>query len=272
MTKSLPVTDFRAVRHILEPHDFALGDEEDDPLPSDQIDAEIWAGIMNLPDDVAVRISDHNGTRIRLLYTLWGHWIEAVGAPDRQDELFGCMLDANDCLQCANFDLLHGFYRAAISNLRTALELVMIGTFGNIRPTDAQYLRWKQGDEERMGFSHCRKQLFNIHKGTEIEWLFAKEAFPATIYANLCRFTHARPDASDGALWQSNGPVYNGEAVLKTFKFSLDVYSISHLLVKVGRPDFVLLEDSQILFELDWMTHHCAIVKAHRQLYRGSRR
>jgi hypothetical protein len=178
------------------------------------------------------------------------------------------MLDANDCLQCANFDLLHGFYRSAISNLRTALELVMIGTFGSLRPTDAQYLRWKQGDDERIGFSYCRNQLLNIYKDTEIEWLFAKASFPATTYAKLCRFTHSRPDASDGALWQSNGPVYNGEAILKAFRFSLDVYSTSYLLVKVGRPNFELPQGSRILFELDWMTHHKALVNAHRQLYR----
>jgi len=267
MTKPLPITDFRAVRHILEPHDFALGDDKDDPPPSDQIEPKIWSGILNLPDDVAVRISDHNGTRLRLLYSLWGDWIVAVGAPGRRDELFSCMLDANDCLQCANFDLLHGFYRAAISNLRTAFELVMIGTFGNLRPTDPQYARWKQGDDERLGFSHCRNQLFNMYKGTKVAWLFAKGTFPAATYADLCRFTHARPDASDGALWQSNGPVYNGKAILKVFEFSLDVYSISYLLVKVGRPDFVLPEDSQILFELEWMTHHADSLKAYRQLY-----
>ncbi|WP_426440980.1 hypothetical protein [Bradyrhizobium genosp. P] len=79
MTKALPLTDFRSVRHILEPQDFALGGDEDDPPPSDQIKPVIWKGMMNLPDDVAVRISDHNGSRLELLYTLWSDWIEAVG-------------------------------------------------------------------------------------------------------------------------------------------------------------------------------------------------
>ena len=269
MTKSMPLTDFRAVRRILEPDDFALGDDEEDPPPSDQIEREIWNGIMHLPDDVAVRISDHNGTRLSLLYSLWGEWIVAVGNPSRQDELFGCMLDATDCLQCATFDLLHGFYRSAISNLRTALELVMIGTFGNIRPADPVYLRWKQNDEERFGFSHCRNQLLEIHSGHKIEWLFAKAAFPAATFAELCKFTHARPDSSDGALWQSNGPVYNTDAIMKTFKLSLDVYSICYLLVRVGRPDFELPEDSKILFELDWMAHHADLAKAYHQLFDG---
>ena len=57
MVKALSLTDFRAIRHVLEPGDFALGDEELDPPPTDQLDPNTWHGIMDLPDDVAVRIS-----------------------------------------------------------------------------------------------------------------------------------------------------------------------------------------------------------------------
>jgi hypothetical protein len=267
MTKPLPGTDFRAMRHILEPHDFALGTEADDPLPTDRIDSDTWAGIMNLPDDVAVRVSDHNGTRLRLLYSLWGDWVSSVSDdPDHPDELFNCMLDAADCFQCANFDLLHGFYRAAISNLRTALELVMIGTLGNLRPADQRFMRWKQGDDV-IGFTHCRDQLSAIRKGQSVEWLFAKNNFLAATYRELCRFTHARPDASDGALWASDGPVYNSAAILKTFMSSLDVYSISYLLVKIARPKFSLPEDSRILFELEWLPNHKESLRASQHLF-----
>jgi hypothetical protein len=271
MTKKLSLDDFRAVRHVLEPSDFALGDEEDDPSPTDQIEPEIWNGIMHLPDDVAIRISDHNGTRLRLLYSLWGDWIEAVGDPMHPDELFSCMLDANDCFQCANFAFLHGFYRSAISNLRTSLELVMIGAFANLQPQDAAYLRWKQGDEEKFGFSHCRNQLRQMLKGQAVEWLLDKAAFPAETYAELCKFTHARPDSSDGALWKSNGPVFNNAAILKTFKLSLDVYATCYLLVKIGRPSFTLPSGSKILFELDWMTYHADMLKAYKQLNNRTR-
>jgi hypothetical protein len=269
MTKPMPLTDFRAVRRVLEPVEFAHSDGEEDPPPRDQIDQETWAGIMDLPDDVAIRTSDHSGTRLRLLYTLWGDWIVAAGNPDTQDELFGCMLDANDCLQAVNFDLVHGFYRAAIANLRTALEVVMIGAFANLHPDDEKYLRWKKGAAE-LGFSYCRGRLLSIYKATEIEWLFRKKAFPDNSYGELCKFTHARPDYSDGALWKSNGPVYDDVAMLMAFRLALDVYSICYLLVKVGRCDFVLPANSHILFELDWMTHHAVALKAYRQLYGDS--
>ncbi|MGB8366036.1 MAG: hypothetical protein ACLQUZ_17200 [Rhizomicrobium sp.] len=34
---------------------------------------------MHLPDDVALKISDHDGTYLKLLYSLWGDWLEAIG-------------------------------------------------------------------------------------------------------------------------------------------------------------------------------------------------
>ena len=64
MTKDMPLDDFRAVRRILEPSDFALCGDEPDPPPTDQIDSETWASIMNLPDDVAIRTSGRFPARI----------------------------------------------------------------------------------------------------------------------------------------------------------------------------------------------------------------
>src|SRR6185437_8265266 len=120
VTKKLSLSDFRAVRHMLEPHEFAIS-EGPDVEPGDLIDEATWAGITHLPDDVAIRTSDHNGIRLKLLYSLWGDWIEATGDPSRQDDLFSCMLDACDAFQCTNFLFLHGYYRAALAQLRVAL-------------------------------------------------------------------------------------------------------------------------------------------------------
>ncbi len=89
MTKKLPLTDFRAVRWVLEPDDFALSEGDDAP-PTDPVDPEVWHGITDLPDDVAIRTSDHHGRYLALLGSLEQDWITAVGT-DR-DELSGCML------------------------------------------------------------------------------------------------------------------------------------------------------------------------------------
>jgi hypothetical protein len=144
MTKELPLTDFRAVRSKLEPDAFLISAGQDVP-PSDLVDPDIWDGIMHLPEDVSIRISDHNGLRLQLMYQLWGDWLEAIGDPDKPDEMFNSLLEAADCFQGATFNFLHGFYRTALAELRTALELVMIGTYGTLYPTNKDYLQWKAG-------------------------------------------------------------------------------------------------------------------------------
>jgi hypothetical protein len=263
VSKPLPLSDFRAVRQVLEEHEYLTGGE--DIPPSNLIERDTWDGIMHLPDDVAIKISNHNGSRLQLLYSLWGDWIEAVGDPCHPDNLFVGMLDAADCFQCATFDFLHGYYRAALANLRAALELVMIGVLGNLSPTNARYLAWKNGASE-LTFTPARKVILQSVKGTPGGWLLEFDKVPAEIFRDLCRFTHSRPDASDGVLWQSNGPVYNNEAIQLAFDTSLRVYAICYLLVKIGRPTFKLPTDSRILFELEWLKDHAQLVKAFREL------
>ena len=250
---------------MLEPHEFAISEGQDVP-PSELIDEDVWNGIVHLPEDVSIRISDHNGIRFQLLYSLWGDWITATGDPDKPDEMFSCMLDAADCLQCANFNFLHGFYRAALAELRTALELVMIGTYGTLKPTDKDYLAWKT-DAGEINFTRCRKRLMGSLPKGMAKWMFDDGGLLAAMYQGLCNYTHSRPNASDGALWQSNGPVYNKDAIQLTFLSSLSVYAICYLLVRLARPDSVMPEDSDILFELDWMPDYAPLVQAFTDLY-----
>jgi hypothetical protein len=266
MSKKLPLKDFRAVRSKLEPHEFAISEGQDVP-PSDLIDRDTWHGLMNLPEDVSIRISDHNGVRLRLMYGLWRDWVEAVGDPDEPDEMFNCLLEAADCFQGANFNFLHGFYRTALAELRTALELVMIGTYATFYPTNKDYLEWKAGTSEMFGFTRCRKRLFGNLTKEQAKWMFEDGQFLALTFQKLSAYTHARPDGSYGALWQSNGPVYNNSAIKLTFFSSLSVHALCYLLIRLARPDFVMPEGSEILFELDWMFDYAPLTRAYTKLY-----
>jgi hypothetical protein len=266
MSKKLPLSDFRAVRHKLEPHEFAISKGQD-IAPTDLVDEETWVGITHLPDDVAIRISDHNGIRLELLYSLWSDWITATGDPEKPDELFNCMLDAADAFQCANFLFLHGYYRAAMAELRVALELVVIGAYGNLKPSDPDYVIWKTNGSE-FGFTRFRRRMHGTLRADQGKWLLADGEFPDKTFQQLCNFTHSRPDSSDGALWQSNGPVYNHDAVMLTFFTILSVYAICYLLVRIARPSFALPSDSRILFEEDWVPNRVGIAKAFEQLYK----
>jgi hypothetical protein len=264
MTKPVPLSDFRACRHMLEEHEYFTGGEE--IAPTDLIEWDVWNGIMHLPDDIAMRISNHHGAELKLLYSLHGDWIGATGNPEEPDNLFSGMLDAADCFQCATFNFLHGYYRSAISDLRSALELVEIGSFGNVRPDDPVYLRWKAGGAD-LAFPSCRNRLQKAVGGAPLAWFLKAGAWPEQLYYDLCRYTHSRPDASDGSLWESNGPVYNGRAISLTFEMTLCVYAVSYLLAKIGRASLEVPEESKIVFELDWLPGHQVVAKAFDQAW-----
>ena len=134
MVHPLPVTDFRAVRCVLDADDYAIGGEE--VSATDLIEPAIWHGLMDLPDDIAVTISSHHGKELELLYNLHSDWVQSIGDQPDFDELYDGMLTAADCFQSATFSFLHGYYRSAMSDLRAALEAVAIGCYGNYNPDD----------------------------------------------------------------------------------------------------------------------------------------
>ena len=69
-----------------------------------------------------------------------------------------------------------------------------------------------------------------------------------SLYYELCAYAHSRPDASDGAMWESNGPVYVGTGFVRVFGCQIATYAACFHLVKVGRPAFVLPKSSEFIF------------------------
>jgi hypothetical protein len=61
--KSLPRTDFRAKRLMLEDSDFALAPGKY-PGPTNLIQEYTWKSITSLPDDVSIRTSDKYGSQL----------------------------------------------------------------------------------------------------------------------------------------------------------------------------------------------------------------
>src|SRR5215471_14130877 len=70
-----------------------------------------------------------------------------------------------------------------------------------------------------------------------------------TLYEELCPYTHARPDASDGEIWRSNGPIYVASAFSAVFELQISTYATGYVLTKLARPAFVLPPDSEFLFK-----------------------
>jgi len=115
------------------------------------------------------------------------------------------MFGAGDAFQCSNFLFLHGYYRAALAELRVAWELVMIGAYGNLKPDDPDYVVWKISGSE-LGFTRFRKHMYAGLRSEQCKWVVADEEFLDKTFRQLCNFTHSRSNSTDGALWESNGP------------------------------------------------------------------
>jgi hypothetical protein len=242
MGKRKSVKDFRSSRKLLPAEIFALGTGTRS-RPTDLVRKRVWRGIMHLPDDVALRTSDHHGKQLGILYTLWGAWLDAIG--EDQDALYGAMLDATDCFQSSTFDGLHGYYRSALSDLRAALDVVAIGTVGNLAPADPVYARW-EASNARLVFPLPKLRRLTNEPVSSL--LFKQAGWMDNLYDDLSAYSHLRPDASDGTMWESNGPVYSTSAFRKVFGSQIATYAACYHMVKVGRPDFILPKEAEMIF------------------------
>ena len=175
------------------------------------------------------------------------------------------LMQRRRCFQACTFNLLHGFYRSALANLRAALELVTIGAYGNCDPTNPEFLEWKNGDAE-IGFGTARNRLFKLQPSNPRAWILAPDQFMTKTYKDLCKFAHSRPGSGDGDLWRSNGPVFNAEAASLTYNTALRVYAIGYLLNLIARPGFAVSKYAENLYELNqWPDAHLFAAAFHGQ-------
>ncbi|GBE31370.1 hypothetical protein BMS3Bbin05_00270 [bacterium BMS3Bbin05] len=259
MSKALLLEDFRAVRIILEPDDFAFS-SGDKPRPSDLADKETWHGITILPDDVAIRTSNHHGDLLKTLYDLWGAWIEAVG--EGQASLYDTILDAADEFQAATFNALHGYYRQAIGCLRNALEQITIGTYCQVCGKATDFVQWRAGQSKITFGQACDSlagatlaQALNAHLQDKLnDSIFNQKTqtnqggWARRLYSELSDYAHTRPGFTNVDMWASNGPIYVQDAFVSFGKMYLQTSALGFLLVKLGRPSFQLPQDALSLF------------------------
>lgn len=261
MSRSLPTSDFRAIRIVLEPDDFALSSGEPDLPPSDLIDQNIWHGIITLPDDVSVRTSNHYGSELKTMYELWGVWLEAIG--DGEDQLSRAMVETIDEAQAIIFNTVHGYYRQAIGCLRNMLDLVALGSYCQICHKIPEFDAWLNGQEEiRFGTAcdglwqaTCVQPLSaHLHAKLNDSFFDPKTksdsgGWARRLYAQLSKYTHSRPPATNAFLWSSNGPIFVPRVFWLTFKLYCETFALCYLLVKLTRPTFILPDEALHLFK-----------------------
>ncbi len=262
MVRKLEATDFRAQRMVLEPDDFALTDGKPDPAPTDLVSSEVWHGIMDLADDVAIRTTSHQGSRIKLLYELWGAWIETTPS----DCIVGyAMMDCSDDFAASIISMLHGFYRQAIGTLRSALETMMFACFCELTPDRKTWKAWESGKEE-ISFGQIRHRLGQVSTVKALEdraktaisrTMFADKnrhdsgGWATSLHSHLSNFIHARGNSSNARIWESNGPIYSAQGMKISYHSYLETYAILLLLAKIAHPSLAMPHEAEVLFPYD---------------------
>ena len=203
---------------------------------------------MHLADHAALMTSEHHGTELALLYTLWADWIQVFEYDDR-DDLTDAMLDAGDCFQATVFDSLHGFYRSSLSNLRSVIDVVAVGTLGKLSPKDDAYQKWTEGKSgSSLNFLNLRSRLSKVCVKPEERALFKQDGWISALYEELCSFVHARPNSTDGAIWRSNGPIYVPAGFHTAVSLLTATYATAYLFCKIARPDLHMPATSKFIF------------------------
>lgn len=239
---SLPEDDFRRERALLAPHVFALpGDEQDFP-PRDLVSREDWSGVMDLPTDVALRTSSHQGQTFASLHHLNSGWIFSWPDPGKAPLMDEPMLLAGEKFDALVFNAVHGYYRQAIGCLRNALEVMTVATGLALTRNRRLFEQWRQGQE--ISFGQARTWILESTPGAALEQatrphsLFKKDdnAWLCRLYARLCGYAHSRAGYNNADFWESNGPIHVPGALDVVESEFRETLAVCYLLLKLGWP------------------------------------
>ena len=233
----------------------------------DLLPEETWNHLTILPDEVAVRTSNWNGTLIDILNELAGTWPMCLGDGEHVDLVGLSMIEVINEPEASLYNMLVGYYRQAIDSLRTVLESVSIGAYCHLTAQDNVLQNWLDGtesvkfDKAASGLQGTpQAKLLHERLNREVHVGFADQAhrpngyeggWMRQLYDKLSKYSHGRPLFNNSGLWESNGPIYMGRAVAIVTGLYIETLVASYVLVKLCRPDFELPEEAQEIFETE---------------------
>jgi hypothetical protein len=260
MAKPLPNDDFRAIRVVLEPSDFAVGSEFPDPPPIDLISKETWNHLVGLPDDVAVRTSNNFGGILKEVSEFQSELVNVslalqdlitqAGLKVEGSPICHVLLAATDELAASIYNGLIGYYRVAFSALRNVVENLAIGLHLELSSDLVRFQSWLAGDIElKFGWAADNAPQnkavsdFETYLTAAItDNLFRQRAgtnpggFARRLFGKLSKFTHGGPGFTDGDLRESNGPVFVPPAFIDWAIAFIQVCAFCLIACRLAQP------------------------------------
>ena len=247
MSRHVPLKDFRARRKVLTQRDFAITRKRP-RKPTDRIDQETWYDLVVLPDDVAIRTSNHHGATLRQLDELSQAWIMSTGMYPHRNFIDPVMLDANDDIRAAIFTALTGYYRFSIGGMRNVLELLAIGCWAQVCGERQRFRDWRKGKiavslgQACDGLIGGAAALQTHLKSTVNDSLFDQKTaksqggFVRRAFSAISEYSHSRPGHTDGDFWESNGPIYVPAAFNYVAGIHFETIALSYVLAMLAKP------------------------------------
>ncbi|MGP8259034.1 MAG: hypothetical protein ACLQM6_03670 [Acidobacteriaceae bacterium] len=259
MSRHVPLKDFRGRRKVLVRSDFALTPKPP-RRPSDRIDQKTWYSLVVLPDDVAIRTSNHHGMTLRQLDELSHAWIASTGMYPNRNFIDPVMLDANDDINAAIFNALVGYYRFSIGGMRNVLELLAIGCWTQVCGEKQMYEDWRKGkialslgqacDGLIGGASALQAHLKSVINDSLFDQISSTSegGFVRRAFSGISEYSHSRPGHTDGDLWESNGPIYVPAAFNHVSWIHFEIIALSYVLAMLAKPKMRVLPAMSRLF------------------------
>jgi hypothetical protein len=245
---NLPIRDFRRRRALLAPHLFADPGTGNDQPPTDLVSRAAWAGIIDLPTDVLLRATSHEGSTVDRLHKICTAWIFSTPMEETEAPyIFEPALLAHEEFDALAFIAVHGYYRQALGCLRNALEQMTVGAGLAVTENAPLFSRWRNGDEVKFG--NARDWIATSAEGQRLDSLAA----PATIFARngpdpwltrlyerLCGYAHSRAGTNNLDFWESNGPLHVWGVLDRIIAETRETMALCMVLLRLGWPGFTM--------------------------------
>lgn len=198
--KLVDLSDLRARRSFLSNEDYAIA-EGAEYVPEGKITRESWNALMNLPDNVLLITTDSFTHAIEIMQEIAAAWHKIFDVLPSGSPLQQQCLAAHECFEGGIFNAVNGWYRLAGIAIRNAIEDVRVGFYYQGRPDLAkEFEAVVAGAADSPRRNEMNKELARKNVPAdmiaELDALYQRE---------LSIYVHR---TSDGAIWESNGPVF----------------------------------------------------------------
>jgi len=214
--------------------------------------------MTSLTDDVCLRTSDDYGSWLQDVWDFWLLWLDIAGilqedtsaSPD--SPITHVALNVTDYFQASIHNALVGYYRVAFASLRSVIENMVVGLHLELAGDRATFLDWLSGGELRFGsavdYVITYPRIQNLEHALKVavgDDLFHQRrpssgdggGLVRRFFRDLSQYVHAAPNHNDADIWESNGPVFVGEAFKRWTNAFLVAYALGVLHAQLARPN-----------------------------------